>query len=642
MTQNKHETKATVRGLFTRLLSKCSEKNGGGSPPDKLPNEYQVVTVVPVELYTEGNLEECRKAILGQDEDGKEVVCECISAQKKCCKAPFHKNDKYEKIKGKINNSAKLQFEIREIDVDKIDFSDVIEKNLIEIGKPDAFIAISDNSKEDRQGAEISYINTSIVLILKLDIKFTKLNEKKCVQMLDQYGKISPEQYGEILTLHGEILKKIGDKLMKKNGDKDRNKSKNIAFYKRDNKYKVTDYFSDIFEIINNVKGFKNESKDAKNKNENAGDEDENAERKYSHLHELIDVNFAFTYFNVIDAEFTINGKDNKERQESFVEHFADKSDLISYAALLFELMPETSLPEDPKFIPQINGGGMNDYCSIIVRYPNRMCCFIKKGENDEKDDIDPEDDIGPEDRILALTIAMFSFWNRLYSFSDALRKLTMNGGLNLSRETPKLSKKEQMTRKERRAKKKEQRSPYENFLNEIHKTPINIEQLLETAGYDHDAITLQRLAEASKFKSTGEIFKDDKQSYLAFHEGEMNRDHDKGRHRVNVRLQIFVVFFAIATLLVTDNFIENIGINIQDSDVWIITAAIIIIASLHIFDLIKKDWWLWCKYILSIIVAIVAVVFVIFTDYYKPESTSNSVDSTPSILVNSDDTPAN
>ena len=125
-------------------------------------------------------------------------------------------------------------------------------------------------------------------------------------------------------------------------------------------------------------------------------------------------------------------GKTNKERQESFVKHFADKSNLNSYAALLFELMPEASLPEDPEFIPQINGGGMNDYCSIIVRYPNRMCCFIKERKKREKGE---KDDIGPEYRILALTIAMFSFWNRLYSFSDALRKLMMNGGLKLSRE---------------------------------------------------------------------------------------------------------------------------------------------------------------------------------------------------------------
>lgn len=547
--------------------------SGAQTSGKKAERSYEVMAVIPIELFVPGNRKKVREAI--NNSEGKN------GGEFKQVFPPANMDDPHSRIGQHIKDFSAYEYEIYEI------HSNSWSKAVCEIvddeikgckpGEDKSYAGKikkklqNDNSKEqyfdtkiifampfaseeketDKKAEDIADINenTGVVISIQIHVPHVKMGEE------------------ESNAAMAKFLKLIGDGLNKAINDYP---EKNVAELKGDKK--VDGIFKLIVDLLPDDL-FKDEDGKGVAKNP---------------LHNEIEINYVFVYFvckgfdfhiltdtfqvddNIKysgDAWFLNKGKIYKDikndkyiSENYYFEHIKDKSQQSNFVELSENetyywltdtLIPEAQIrPKDIYYIPKINGGDRHDYSSVLVKFRNRLCCFIK-----EKYVNDPDAD--DQNRIVGMQIVLNSFWHRLIEFSRIMRTMCLSN--------PKKSQSEDKLDKERVEAKRDKRKSKEysethkmykmdsgvesDFENQIHTTPTLAEQIIDVNSTDQDALTLSDLANYHSISSAKNYFNEQKEIYFRLRADEKQEDREKKANKADQRIQIAVLILALITV---------------------------------------------------------------------------------------------
>ena len=541
---------------------------------------YEVVAVIPIELFTSHNLDTVRRSI----QNNKMVCCEDLTGPESKDSEDLAGRNKigryiqqfsaYDYKIYQVKNSglhSQIMCKCNEV----LDQEFKIKKDHIEVLL--AFPAKNKKSQTEGSGVEPEdsaemFENTSITISIIVSIDDSKI------------GKDSNEKE------KAEKLKAIGDTLKELVGE---NAKKNI------NTILNTDGDSEIRKIIDILGDeFAEEVKDSDD-NHNTK---KNSENRIQRLDEMIEVNYVFTYFICYEFEYHIvvdkilNVDDNikysgdawflklstvglyksledkyisenyynelckkyeQEQNNSNQGKTSNPSDLYEKVSdthewLVNELIPESQIrPRDIFYIPKING--REDYTSVILKYANRFCCFVKDSkENSRRSDSDDGN------RVIGMQIVLQSFWHRMTEFSRVLHQTSQIEKCKLETDTK------------------------IRFMNQVHTTPTVAEQIVDVNSDDVDVGTLLDLAQATKIDSAAKIFNESKQTYLAIDAHEQTKERRQATEKANRGLQS--MFLALALLTYALGLTELWGEWATISNSWKATITILFPVILAVF----------------------------------------------------------
>ena len=574
MVEQKEPAKAGPEGAVSTSGAQASDKNAERS--------YEVVAVIPIELFVPGNRKKVRKAI--NDPNGEN------SGEFVKVFPPLDIENPHSRIGGHIKDFSAYEYEIYEIrdkdpwskavceivneeiencklGKDKI-YAEKIKKELLNESKKDGkkwyldieiilampYVAEDEEKNNadkkklytaDMSADDIADINknTGIVISIQISVRHIEIDEK---------------DENESNAAMAKFLKLIGDGL---NRAINECPEKNVAKL-RENK-KIDGIFQLMVDLLPNDL-FKNENgKDA------AKDP----------LHNKIEINYVFIYFVCNGFDFhiltdtyrvddnikysgdawflnkgkiyrnTINGKYISEgyyTEQTVTKNqhnnFVELPEHETHYWLTDALIPEATIrPKDIYYIPKINGGDRHDYSSVLLKFRNRLCCFVKGKYVDvlEADD---------KNRIAGMQIVLNSFWHRLIEFSRVMQKLCLasktqekeNEGKEDNNVDTNLAKMSDMKPETRFA-----------FLDQIYTTPTLPEQILDINSTDQDVLTLHDLAISSKIDSAASIFSEVKKNFLSLNTENINRERTKKAEKAEMGIQgMFLILALIASAI--------------------------------------------------------------------------------------------
>ena len=547
--------------------------SGAQTSGKKAERSYEVMAVIPIELFVPGNRKKVREAI--NNSEGKN------GGEFKQVFPPANMDDPHSRIGQHIKDFSAYEYEIYEIHSnswskavceivdDEIkgckpgedkSYAGKIKKKLQNDNSKEQYLDTkiifampfaSEEKETDKKAEDIADINenTGVVISIQIHVPHVKMGEE------------------ESNAAMAKFLKLIGDGLNKAINDYP---EKNVAELKGDKK--VDGIFKLIVDLLPDDL-FKDEDGKGVAKNP---------------LHNEIEINYVFVYFvckgfdfhiltdtfqvddNIKysgDAWFLNKGKIYKDikndkyiSENYYFEHIKDKSQQSNFVELSENetyywltdtLIPEAQIrPKDIYYIPKINGGDRHDYSSVLVKFRNRLCCFIK-----EKYVNDPDAD--DQNRIVGMQIVLNSFWHRLIEFSRIMRTMCLSN--------PKKSQSEDKLDKERVEAKRDKRKSKEysethkmykmdsgvesDFENQIHTTPTLAEQIIDVNSTDQDALTLSDLANYHSISSAKNYFNEQKEIYFRLRADEKQEDREKKANKADQRIQIAVLILALITV---------------------------------------------------------------------------------------------
>ena len=601
MTENIAEQQETAtarpKGAVNASGAQASGKNAERS--------YEVVAVIPIELFTSHNLDIVRDSIQDNIKECSGGNYEYIElTESKSQDNAVQKSGDSEEQTGRnkigryIRQFSAYNYKIYQFICNECENSGLhsqimskcnevldqefnIEKNHIEVLL--AFPAKESQTEGSGSGPEDSaemFENTSITISIIVSIDDSKI------------GKDSNEKE------KAEKLKAIGDTLKELVGE---NAEKNI------NRILNTDDDSEIRKIID-ILGDKF-AKEVRDSNDNRGSKknDENIIRR---LDQMIEVNYVFTYFICYEFEYHIvvdkilnvddnikysgdawflklstvglykslddkyisenyynelckeyreqeqnnSNQDEKPNPSNFYKKISD-----THEWLVSELIPESQIrPRDIFYIPKING--REDYTSVILKYVNRFCCFVKDSKKCSR-----ENDSDDGNRVIGMQIVLQSFWHRMTEFSRVLHQTSQIEKCKLGENTK--------TR----------------FMNQVHTTPTVAEQIVDVNSDDVDVATLLDLAQATKIDSAAKIFNESKRTYLAINAHEQTEERREATEKANRGLQS--MFLALALLTYALGLTELWGEWATISNSWKATITILFPLILVLFYFSFNYW---------------------------------------------------
>ena len=537
---------------------------------------YEVVAVIPIELFTSHNLDTVRRSI----QNNKMVCCEDLTGRNKI-ERYIQQFSAYDYKIYQVKNSG-LHCQIMSKCNEVLDQEFKIKKDHIKKDHIEVLLAFPAKKSQTEDSAEM-FENTSITISIIVSISDSDMlgdNEQK-----------------------SKTLKMIGDKL------------KELVWENAEKNIKEILKNADNNEINKSISilgdKFAEEGKDSDDNHSSKN----NNKTKIRRLDEMIEVNYVFTYFIcygykyhiVVDKILNIDDnikysgdawflelstvglyklQDNKEVFDQYIsENYynelcqkyreqkqnnynqrekSDPSDLYekvsdTYGWLVKELIPESQIrPRDIFYIPKING--REDYTSIILKYANRFCCFVKDSkDNSRKSDSDDGN------RVIGMQIVLQSFWHRMTEFSRVLHQ------------TSQIEKCELETNTKNR------------FMNQVHTTPTVAEQIVDVNSDDVDVGTLLDLAQATKIDSAAKIFNESKQTYLAIDAHEQTKERRQATEKANRGLQS--MFLALALLTYALGLTELWGEWATISNSWKATITILFPVILAVFYFSFNYW---------------------------------------------------
>lgn len=584
------ETTVAVPEDATGTYGKQSSKT---NPPKR---SYEVVAVVPIEFFTPSNRKKVRNELLQKSNNFRLVfspsnvnnlhskphsrigehikdfsayeyeIYEIINRDpwsKAVCKIV---NEEMKKCKPEENNYAK------EI-IEKLIKNDKMERYL-EVKIILAMPFVPENSKENAANEEKSDTdessmadinqNTGIVISIQISVCHIEIDRSESNIAMAKFLKLIGDGLNrEINELQEKSIIKLKEKMSCESESK----------YKNSNPL--------VFEIISLLPCDFSDNNDTSSKKNG----DHSKTRRY--LHNEIEINYVFIYFickgfdfhiltdtyNVDDnikysgdawflkkGKIYINTRNNKYVSDNYYfkqikdkgqqNNFVELSENETYYWLTETLIPEAQIrPKDIYYIPKINGGDRHDYSSVLLKFRNRLCCFIKEKYANDSDlcaDADLYQDADDQNRIVGMQIILNSFWHRLVEFSRVMQKLCLTserkenenrGSKNIEENLVKMGDIKSKTRS--------------SFLNQIYTTPTLPEQILDINSTDQDVLTLRDLAISSKIDSAANIFSEVKKNFLSLNTENINRERTKKAEKAEMGIQgMFLILALIASAI--------------------------------------------------------------------------------------------
>lgn len=571
---------------------------------------YEVMAIIPIELFVPGNRKKVREAINNSEEKNKNEFVRVFP--------PVDIKNPHSRIGDHIKDFSAYEYEIYEIHNNNPWSKAVCEIVNDEIknckpGEDKSFAEkIKKKLKDDNDKEQ--YLDTKIIFALPFASK-----EKEVNKMAEDTADIN-ENTGVVISIQinvphvknesnaemAKFLKLIGDGL---------NRAINECPEKNAGKLKADEKIDGIFKLMVNLLPADLFKDDGKGKNV-----------AKNPLHNKIEINYVFTYFvcngfdfhiltdtyNVDDnikysgdAWFLNKGKIYKklkkgDNKDEIVKYISENYYLECLEKIVEEsqsdyeelpedkkhhwlteiLIPEATIrPKDIYYIPKINGGNRHDYSSVLLKFRNRLCCFIKKEylNKSEADD---------KNRIVGMQIVLNSFWHRLIEFSRVMQTLCLASETKEGKNEKKKSKNIDTNLSKMSDMKPETRSA---FLDQIYTTPTLPEQILDINSTDQDVLTLHDLTVSSKIDSAANIFSEVKKNFLSLNTDNMNMTRTKEAKKAEGRIQgMFLVLALIASV---------IGL-IELWAEWDISLGVEIFGTvlLFIFAISYLSWWFWQK----------------------------------------------
>jgi len=525
---------------------------------------YEVVAVIPVELFTPNNRMDFRKYLKeGYKRNDTSPISDHIkdfSTYEYEIYVP--KNKKSETCKAIFN---KISDHSWNIDVE------------IMVALPNA-----PGSRKDNQEADM-YINTgaTIVIVILVEPEEGKNYDEK--ENLEKFLK----KLGDLINngvnnCNSKKMEKIHSNMNKNSEDCEENwliENIYIEFFRK--------FYNEIDKSRNiDMSKSKSISRDKeKGQKENGNDNEDKLSNEDSilRLHNKIEVNYVFTFFICKGFDFYIIPQVNQTddsikysgdawfletnkiykhyKKDIYISEYAYNNlcnyEKIKYALqknhswLIKELIPEAEIrPKDLYYIPKINGGGYNDYSSILLRHINRLCCFIKGKyvESEEADD---------KNRIIGMQIIINSFWHRMVEFSRIMRAMCLSNPKKIQREDELGKKKGWAKRDQKKSKENsETHKMYKmdsgvesDFENQIHTTPTLAEQIIDVNSTDQDALTLSDLANYHSISSAKDYFNEQKEIYFRLRAEKKQMERDDSANKADRKIQVAVLILALITI---------------------------------------------------------------------------------------------
>ena len=568
MTENMVEQKETA----TAGPEGAVNTSGAQASGQNAERSYEVVAVIPIELFTQKNLNLLQEdgndsynfsPVTGtcesSDEMGRISIEKHIRRFSAYCYKIFKitpRSDGKESLHSIILNM--LNEQVRDED-DQLENKNDNGESGFKLDQIEILLAVPDKVSESRpadrekDSAEM-FENTSITISIIVSVNDSEIGKNG-----DKAKK----------------LKAVGDVLKELVGE---SAEKNVKEILR-NKGKTNNQIESIIDILG--KDFKNEITC-----ENNGVDSNNIGTSgIQKLDEMIEVNYVFTYFicygykyhivvdKILDVEDNIKYsgdawflksstvglykfKDGETKGKTDFDYISENYwnkqrtndeptiDLGKYEKeenthgwLVNELIPESQIrPRDIFYIPKING--REDYTSIILKYVNRFCCFVKASEKDNR-----KNDSDDGNRVIGMQIVLQSFWHRMTEFSRVLHRMSQIEKCELEPDTKK------------------------RFMNQVHTTPTVAEQIVDVNSDDIDVMTLLDLARATKIDSAARIFNESKRTYLAIDAHEQTEERRQATEKANRGLQS--MFLALALLTYALGLTELWGEWTTISDSW-------------------------------------------------------------------------
>ena len=564
-TNRRKTLRSLCEAIKFRLVSRA--RTSIESPPKK--RGYEVVAVIPIELFTPNNRKDFRDCL----EKEYELANKCQEESR---------------ISEHIKDFSAYEYEIyvpknKNSDI----WKDMINKKMgcelngkIWISNVDTMVAIphapeSKEEKEDSQEeggsqnwilkrlwrrvwrkeyspAENSseeadiYINTGATIVIITQVK--NKGEEDCSQ-----------------KNLAKFLKRLGDLL--NNGINNCSVNKMKEFYQN---FEIKKYKENwLVNIIYDEFFYKFYKEIYEEQSNNARKFNHSGRDKFIRLHEKIEINYVFTFFICKGFEFYIipqidqyddnikysgdawflrqnriyKRSHNAAEVDMYISKIAyenlkpqekkDYKEMGKHSWLVGELIPEAEIrPKDLYYIPKINGGGYNDYSSILLRHINRLCCFIKETDKSS-------DEVDDRNRIIGMQIIINSFWHRMVEFSRVMRTLCLDNYDN--RETKKNSEHSRMHKMD---------SHVESaFVNQIHTTPTLTTQIVDINSTDQDVLTLSDLANYHTTSSAKEYFNEQKEIYFRLRAEKKQMERDDSANRADRKIQVAVLILALITI---------------------------------------------------------------------------------------------
>ena len=570
MTENMVEQKETP----TAGPEGAVNTSGAQASGKKAERSYEVMAVIPIELFTPNN----RKLF------------------RKCLETNYHKNecDYASRISKHIKNFSAYEYEIY-VPKSKNDktLKDAIDKKMrcesngeICVSNVDTMVAIpyAPESKEEKEDGQEEGNNRNWILKRLLRSLWGEKDSQKeensseeadiCINtgatilIIAQVETKGEKDYSQKNL--AKFLKRLGDLLNSEINNCSVNNMEELYGQKKNggikNNINGEDWLVNIIYDKFFCKFYKKiyeEQSGSIKKSSNSGKD------KFMRLHEKIEVNYVFTFFICRGFEFYIvpqvdqyddnvkysgdawflrpnriyKRSHNTAEEDKYVSWSAyeklepnkksDYKEMENHSWLVEKLIPEVEIrPKDLYYIPKINGGEYNDYSSILLRHINRLCCFIKETDRsfDEADD---------RNRIIGMQIIINSFWHRMVEFSRVIRTLCL---VNYdSRETKKNVEDSGMHKMD---------SQVESaFVNQIHTTPTLTGQIVDINSTDQDVLTLSDLANYHSTSSAKEYFNEQKEIYFRLRAEKKQMERDDSANRADRKIQVAVLILALITI---------------------------------------------------------------------------------------------
>lgn len=537
---------AESEGTVNTSAAQASDQNAERS--------YEVVAVIPIELFTQQNLKFIQDELKKDENDYYQfvpIIIECKSSNKKG----------RDRIEQHINNFSSYCYKIFQIKPKNESCGQSLHCTILKmlnekikdikfvLDQIEILLAVPASVEADgSQDSAEMFDNTSITISIIVSVDDSKIgkdsNDKEKndkAKKLKAIGDTLKELVGENAT--GESAEKRITTILKNENSENCNNNGKIK---------------SIIHILG--KGFEEEVKNNSGNEENTGPSD------ITRLDEMIEVNYVFTYFicygykyhiivdKILDVEDNIkysgdawflksstvglyklkdgaekgqegfdyisenywnSEKKNNDHENSGVESKYEKEE-NTHGWLVNELIPESQIrPSDIFYIPKING--REDYSSVILRYVNRFCCFVKDSEKFNR-----KHDSDDGNRVIGMQIVLQSFWHRMTEFSRVLQQLSQKYNLELNTK--------------------------ERFMNQVHTTPTVADQIVDVNSDDVDVVTLLDLAQATKIDSAARIFNESKQTYLAIDAHKQTEERSNAAEKANRGLQSMFLALALLT----------------------------------------------------------------------------------------------
>lgn len=548
------------------------------NPPKR---SYEVVAVIPIELFVPGNRKQVRKKIRSGVRPGEINNSEEEAGKEFTQIFPVDNPKHNSKIGKYIKDFSAYEYEIYELqskqDEDSKKDEDSWSKAVCEIVnkeigkcKPDEqeiYEAIK--GKLQKGDNNECYLDANIILAMpfvpKKDNNTADINENTgiviSIQISVPHVQIDENESNIAMA---KFLKLIGDGLS--NAINDCPETKVAKLINGEKTGSISKLIKLIADLLPKFDGNNTQNRARKSKEP---------------LHDKIEINYVFTYFicngfdfhimidaDDVDDDIKYSGdawflkkgkiyklKDNMPPIDDDYNYITEKfyneklgtgkqakyAEVESYSWLTDELIPEATIrPKDIYYIPKINGGELHDYSSVLLKFRNRLCCFIKKEYVENKEKREEADD---RNRIMAMQIVLNSFWHRLSEFSRVMQKMCLSRSSenikskNSDGDTAIMSDMEDETRK--------------SFLNQIYTTPTLPEQILDINSTDRDVVTLHDLTISSKIESAANIFSEVKQNFLALNATEEAKKRTEEAKKAEKGIQgMFLVLAIIAAVI--------------------------------------------------------------------------------------------